>query len=88
MFDTNVENKEYKASPFSPSNLKLIEDRKGKHFVFQLECITSIEPFWDDKAKECNVVTSLGQKIRVCMTVDEIYAALINQSSKGQQRNE
>ncbi|EIU9113081.1 hypothetical protein L6706_004645 [Salmonella enterica] len=76
MFDTNVENKEYKVSPFSPSNLKLIKDRNGVHFVFQLECITSIEPFWD--RKECDVMTSLGQKIRVCMTVDEIYAALIS----------
>lgn len=81
MFDINVENKEYKASPFSPSNLKLVKDREGEHFVFQLECITSIEPFLDRRTKKCDVITSLGQKIRVCMTVDEIYAALLTSST-------
>ncbi len=32
MFDVNVdvENKEFKALPFSPSNLKLVKDSKGR----------------------------------------------------------
>ncbi|EEC2408325.1 hypothetical protein ACIZQU_004588 [Escherichia coli] len=78
MFDVNVEveNKEFKALPFSPSNLKLIKDKKGKSFVFQLECIVAIEPFFDITKKECDVITSMGERIRVCMAVDELYAAL------------
>ena len=26
--------------------------------------------------KECDVITSMGERIRVCMAVDELYAAL------------
>lgn len=45
-------------------------------FVFQLECIVAIEPFFDITKKECDVITSMGERIRVCMAVDELYAAL------------
>lgn len=71
MFDVNVEveNKEFKALPFSPSNLKLIKDKNGESFVFQLECIVSIEPFFDITMKEYDVITSMGERIRVCMAV-------------------
>ncbi|QXB24169.1 hypothetical protein [Lelliottia amnigena] len=77
MFDTKIENKESKVTSFSPSNLKLVKDRQGNHFVFQLECITSIVKFWNDQDNECTVVTSLGQNISVSMAVVELYAELI-----------
>ncbi|UCQ29594.1 hypothetical protein DCF83_18160 (plasmid) [Edwardsiella tarda] len=77
MFDTKIEKKEFNVPSFSPSNLRIVKDRKNRYFVFQLECITSIEPFWDDKHKECDVITSFGERTRVCMTVDELYAELI-----------
>ncbi|PVZ84195.1 hypothetical protein C9426_24120 [Serratia sp. S1B] len=72
---TNVENKTINAHPYSPDNLRLIIDGKKEEFIFQLECIVSVEPHFSQK-NYCCVNLSDGNKQWVLLSASELFNQL------------
>lgn len=75
---TVVENETINIYPASPENLRMVTDKKGKTFVFQLEYIISVEPFFDVKQEPdyCCVKMADGQKIWISLSPAELYTEL------------
>ncbi|MGK3116045.1 hypothetical protein [Candidatus Pantoea formicae] len=75
---TAVENKTVNIAPASPENLRLVTDKKGKQFVFQLEYIISVEPYFDVRSNPdyCCVNMADGEKIWVSLSASDLYTAL------------
>lgn len=75
---TAIENKTVNIAPASPENLRLVKDKKGKQFIFQMEHIISVEPYFDPHSEPdyCCVNMADGDKIWVSLSPSDLYTQL------------